>query len=176
MECLCAAKISVNFGMCFNGTIRRPWVWKLHWRGFYIGRNIFWKSRFHIYIFNGLLSPTIYSWIFRKNNGRVNMLLRAYNLITKRVTRSLYMIGHRNGGKTVTRSPATSTLLIVRPSFILIFKKRYISYWKLLYCRSADFGQPAPSCFWNMFVKNIQNFGSFCVFQGIFRPASWPNI
>ena len=27
MECLCAAKISVNFGMCFNGTIRRPWVW-----------------------------------------------------------------------------------------------------------------------------------------------------
>ena len=24
MKCLCAAKIPVNFGMCFNGTIRRP--------------------------------------------------------------------------------------------------------------------------------------------------------
>ena len=23
-KCLCAAKMSVNFGMCFNGTIRRP--------------------------------------------------------------------------------------------------------------------------------------------------------
>ena len=31
-----------------------------YWRGFYIERNIFWKSRFHKYIFNGLLSPTIH--------------------------------------------------------------------------------------------------------------------
>ena len=69
MECLCAAKISVNAGMCFNGNIKTPWVWKLHWRGFYVERNIFWKSWFHKYIFNGLLSPTVHFWIFRKNNG-----------------------------------------------------------------------------------------------------------
>ena len=30
--------------------------------------------------------------------------------------------------KTVTRSPTTTTFLIVRPNYILTFKKRYVSY------------------------------------------------
>ena len=30
--------------------------------------------------------------------------------------------------------------------------------------------------FLEQFFKNIQNFGSFCVFQGIFRPAFRANI
>ena len=41
MQWLCARKISVDFEMCFNGSIRRPWVWKLHWRdlkGLYFGK------------------------------------------------------------------------------------------------------------------------------------------
>ena len=99
--------------MYFNGTIRRPWVWKLHWRGFYIDRNIFWKSRFYIYIFNGILSPAIYFWIFRKNNGRVQCN------------------DHRDGKIQRHGLRQRLFLLIVRPNYILIFKKRYISYWKL---------------------------------------------
>lgn len=43
-------KISVKFGMSFNGTIRRLWVWNLHWCGFDIERNIFWTSWFHKYM------------------------------------------------------------------------------------------------------------------------------
>ena len=71
MECLCARKIPVNFGTCFNSTIRKPWVWKLHWHGFDIETDIFWKNLFYKYNFNVLLSPTVHFWIFRKNIGRV---------------------------------------------------------------------------------------------------------
>ena len=114
MECLCAAKISVNFGMCFNGTIRRPWVW--NFIGVTLKATSFGKVDFintFLMDFGLLLYISEYSGKTMEecyvNNGGVQCN------------------GNRDG-KNSDVSPTTTTLLIVRPNYILTFKKRYISY------------------------------------------------
>ena len=141
--------------MCFKNN-RRPWVWKLNWHGFDIERNIIWKSWFHKYIFNWLLSLSIHLWLFRKNDGWVQCN------------------GHRDGTKKKKqwcKTPTTTTLLIVGPNYILIKKKKKKDISAFVKHRA---GCPL-SQFLEQFVKHIQNICSFCAFQGIFTPALRPN-
>ena len=138
-------KFQSIFWTCFNGTIRRPWVWKLHWHCFDIERDIFWKN--HFYIFNGLLSPTIHFWIFKKNNRRVQCN------------------GHRDGknSEAVSNNNCSSDS---KAQLYLNFQKEYISViekYSTVVVRT--WGRlPLLPVFGTIF-------GRFCVFQGDFRPA-----
>ena len=135
-------KISVKFGMYFNGTIRRLWVWNLHWCGFDIERNIFWKSWFHKYMD---LCHSIHFWIFRKSSGRVQCTgkkqwcaLRQQLLISDSKAQLRVKFPKKISviEKYSTVVVHTWCCLHLLPVFGTIFQK-YTNFWQL-FCLSAN--------------------------------------